>query len=145
MKVVTREKLVPKQVTEYIASDGRVFNSALECSSYEIASRIEKLGGIETNIPAEGYPPCNGAENMESHSYAWYHPKNAEELSMLLSAYEITDAPLDCIGDWVCIETSEYDDSAWICSLHDCIEYVGRLLDHLGYDMTVIKRGTANE
>lgn len=135
MRTENITKLVERPVTVYIADDGTEFDTERQCRDYELDLRDELLAGIETCPDAECCPNFDGNECPENHNYFWYKPKNTTEIETIGKAYGI-QLNESIAGQWICIEEG-YDGDAWWSSLDEGIKYVNKLLDMLGYEMTI--------
>lgn len=126
-------KVVTKKV--YIAFDGAEFDTFRECEDYERALAKKMLEVIEHCDSLDGYVPFDGGENMESHDYTWYKPKNLEEIKMLKKYLNTNDIDDNDVGKWICIEES--DDYTWVHPVDNAIAYVAEILDKLGYILRI--------
>ncbi len=143
MKIVSKTEMVEKSVNKYEAFDGKLFDYYSDCEEYEQEKLEEKLVAIEQCEELEGYAPFGCGESNDNHGYKWFRPKNEEEIAILQEVYG-EDARIweSDIGKWICVEISDGD--AWSYDLHDMIDYARKVLDKLGFDMTVTKRGEEN-
>ena len=139
MKVITREHKYT--TTVFVAEDGKEFNSEAECRNYERDNRKEiLLSKLKECKEASGYIGFGDMYGSEDHDYRWFYMRSEEDVENLKEAFGFSDYDMGCvnIGDWVCVE-STYDDD-YITTLYNGIDYVQRLLGHLGYDIEIKPR-----
>ena len=133
MKTEIRTVMVPKEKAFWIADDGTVFEKESECADYELEASRGQLGDSKDVIERKeacGYPPFDGGEYSENHSYRWFKPLNESGVALLNSAFPSSYAKLgdDSIDNWHCVEYSDYDDGYWWSELSRSQRYVNELL-----------------
>ena len=137
-RIVTRRtytKEVTEDVVEYKAKDGTIFDRLVDCEDHERKLDLMALGDIKTCKALDGYRPFDGEEYTNMHNYTWYLPTSSEEIKKLKEAFPGAMFTNDVIGHWICVEDSDY--WSYATTLDDCIAYARKILDHLGYEMTV--------
>jgi len=144
MTTKTTKKTITIDSTVYIACDGKEFDNPRLCIAHEEdlkrAEQREKLKDIETT--PNDFLPLDGCEYNEDYSYTWYRPKSIEEIELLVAYYgfESNELTAENIGEWVCIEESDYHGDVYIAYINDCIEHITHFLREFGYDVTITKR-----
>ncbi len=139
---VEETKMVKKET--YIAKDGKEFVTRGECISYEEELLDKEISKIRTCKALDGRRPFNGDEYSENHTYKWFYPVSTEEVDLLRERYFDLAIDDSSIGQWVCIEENDYGDFSYATNLSDCIKHAKRILETLGYSMTVEKVGEAD-
>lgn len=126
-----------REVPKFRASNGTVFNSQIDCMEYEAELARDDIKDIETCLGLKNFPPFNGGEFSEWHHYRWFRPNTEEDIERLHASFLDADISKNDIGSWICIETDDSDCFGWAYSLEESISYAKRVLDKLGYEMTV--------
>lgn len=141
MKEIVEKKMVEITEIKYVSDDNLEFNSASACVEHE--SKLKRDAEIkiaEKLLVLKDYPPCDGGENYESHSYKWYKLNNVEDLDLVNRIYgvgfEIVSFP-----EFVCVECYEDgDNDAYGNTLSNCKNYVRTLFAELGFDVSITER-----
>lgn len=137
MQRVEKTVMVPTPKLWFIAFDGKEFEDEIDCLNYEHSQKVNRVDGqVERCRALDDYAPFDGGENYESHSYRWYKPKSKEDLDLLCDAFG-DKFPDDCIGQWVCVETTDYDGECWVQTVSECIDYANSVLGPMGYEVTI--------
>ena len=137
MEIRTEKKLIERVVDTYIAVDGKEFDNKKACMDYEfelevgkIMEEVKKFQFID-----DGYVPCDGQENMESHFYEWYKVENAEQLEQLQNLYDGVPC-VENFPEYICCERyDETDYDVYAQTLTGCKEYVKLFFDKFGIDV----------
>ena len=148
MEKITIKKEI--EVTKFIANDGEEFGNQWACKAHEWdihdkENMPESAEAFKLKV-LNGYPPCDGSENWESHNYEWFKVNNVEELTLVRETFQITETKTtkcDSFPEYICIE---HDDTYYQCfgqTLSRCIEYVKELLGKLGFDVIIIPKKEA--
>lgn len=126
---------------KYVAFDGTEFDREYECRAYEDKVNMDMLLNTVPNCKeAKDMPPLGGCD-AEDHSFLWFRPNRISHLKMIEKVCRLDEGYLDStdLGKWICIEFG-YDGDAWASYLECDIEYMKRLLGHLGYDVTITEK-----
>lgn len=136
-----RTTLVEKEF--FIAEDGTEFEQRWDCINYErTQARKEGEGFLITKPEVEGRRNIDGGEYPEDRGYYWYFVRNEADAEILNRIFNPDyDDFVNYIGKWVCVEES--DDSSWISSLDDGIEYAKKLLEDFGYNVQITRKEEA--
>lgn len=127
MNTEKKKIYVEKEVTRYVAFDGKEFEQMRDCENYEsdlIDKRIAESTDIAENEEAKGCMPFGGREYSENHEFRWLKPLNEKGVkllnelfcSRLFHQFDNKD-----IGEWICLEIS--DDDVYLSSLSANLEY----------------------
>ena len=137
MQRVEKTVMVPTPKVKFIAFDGKEFEDEADCLNYEHSLKIRKVEEqVEHCNALDDCAPFDGGENYESHNYRWYKPKSKKDLELLRDAFgeKFSD---DCIGQWICVETTDYDGECWVQTISECIAYANSILVPMGYEITI--------
>lgn len=142
MNIVQKTKMVETPTIAYVAFDGTEFDSCYKCQCYEEEIRWKYLDEIKQYKSAEGFSNTTGDYTNDENSFYWFVPQSEKDVDKLNSFF-----PFSCdevsyleIGEVICIEESHSGDEAWFTYMKTGIDYVKRLFDNLGYDVTFTKR-----
>ena len=142
MKIVQKTEYIPKTVTKYIAKDGKEFDLEYQCREHEMTCAAKDLIGVMSCDALDGYANFDGGEHGEDHDYRWFYPQTLLDVDKLRSAYsdELCEISDDLVDTWICLESNDYGEF-WVTTLENGIHYAKRILEKLGYEMTVTKKG----
>jgi len=141
MTIVDKTERVDRQVTYYVAVDGTTFANRSDCLEYEMKIlRSKVFANVECRREADDYPPCNGGENMESHSYRWFRPRSAKDIDLLGDCFGREKFSYAEIGKWICVECFEDGECCRVTNLESSVEYAKELLGFFGYNLLYIPK-----
>lgn len=144
MKRDFRKESIEVNKIVYIANDGTEFESESDCKNYELnCLTVEARQKVEYCELLSGRPNFNGGECYESSYYEWYRPKTLTDIAILCKAYDV-DIPINWLGCWICIETTEDRENSWVTKIEDGINYATIILTQLGYNITIQKGENKN-
>jgi len=138
-------KTAQKTVTKYIAEDGMQFDTEWQCEAHEKEMAVREIG-CKTCDELIDKPNFDGGEYTGHNDFTWYYPKSTHDIDKLRKAYhdEFHEISYDLIDTWICIE-SDSDGCFWVTTLDDGINYAKNILEKLGYEMVVNKKGEGYE
>ena len=137
MKLIEKTEKVEHKVTYYVAEDGTEFKHSYDCEKYEMTILEEKLAGITQCKAREDYPPFDGGDHSEWCKYRWVYPRDENDIELLNELFG--GIGNDDIGEWLCIEDT--GDDFYVTPLKNSTMYATKLLDGLGYEITISKKG----
>lgn len=149
MEVKKRKVYEEKEVTMYVAFDGKEFEQMSSCEAYEeemIDKMLDESPDIVINSEAEGNMPFGGVEYSENHRFVWLMPLNEKGTELLNKLFENHcggEFNSDDIGKWTCLEISDSD--VYISYLENDIEYVKNMSKTFGINVTVSDYDTVVE
>lgn len=136
MKIV--EKKTITTITEYIAEDGTVFNSAQNCEEYETEVLQKKaIENIEHLKIEANTPPLSITYLNDEHEFLWYVAHNETDLKEIASAYGISlkNIEMSKYPVTLCIE-NEYG-SYYPYTLEECERITASFWERFGYKINL--------
>jgi len=127
---------IEKEVTRYVAFDGKEFEQMRDCENYEsdlIDKRIAESADIVENKEAKGCMPFGGSEYSENHEFRWVKPLNEKGIGLLNELFYnrlCSNLDNDDINKWICLEIS--DDDVYLYYLNNSLEYAENMKKKFG-------------
>ena len=148
MKINKTVKMVECEYVEYVAEDGKIFNSRFECEKHEMQLKYEndrfragqlKIDDLDDVIPIN----CDGLPN-DNNIFRWYKLKSDDDFKILENAY--IKSELDTPQKYptiYCVETygyDIYDDDAYGYDIEMCKIETIEFWKKFGYNILFLKK-----
>ena len=149
MKIKTEEKLVKQEITTYIADDGTIFPTAVDCRKYEFKQTMQNIinQAEQLRIPAlDDLMPLTDGELNENNSFSWYSVRTEKDFNIINKAYRWQLNEPEQYPDIMCVESySGYEDDAYEYYLSQIQDLTCRFWKQLGYKITLSKEKEIGE
>ena len=106
VRIKVTEELVKKEVKEYVADDGTVFNRWVDCEEYEQELRLKVLENFKTVNLA---PPTE----YDYYDFNWYYIESEKDLKILEEFVDDDNIECDTFPQWIGVATN-YDNENWV-------------------------------
>ena len=136
---VARESLITKEVTTYIADDGKEFSSKSDCEMYERDCAYKLLSKKHYNDypKAQGWPPYTSFYCTDDYLFLWMRIADENDIELIKKCTVEIYSEIK-IGDIVCIETG-YDGERWCYSAESTFIDMSSFLRNFGYGVVELK------
>lgn len=141
MEMKKRKIYEEKEVTMYVAFDGKEFDQMNSCEAYEevlIDKLLDESPDIVKNDEAEGDMPFGGIEYSENNAFKWVKPLNEKGVELLNRLFPNSfsgEFDINDVGKWICLEIS--DDDVYCSSLESNLEYVTNMCKKFGINISI--------
>lgn len=139
VKYATQE-YVTVMKSKWVADDGKEFDSRRACEDYEREKRIPELLNKIKHLDRTDLVPLDGHSYNEDNRYYWLCPQKASGLTMINEVFclVVPLAPIEWIGQWICVEYDEWDHCGYVSRLPDSIKHIVEFLTEFDLGFAIV-------
>ena len=150
MKAIVKERTITRQIPvevtesyiEYVANDGKVFDTEEECVRHENKADVDEIFKEIKKADWHDLPLCVDENNAGRFSgddkFTYYFPRSMEEIEALNTHYNLNGINKLNFVDvrcWVCIDECADEVHVYKLAFSDLVKYTHRMMLEFGYKL----------